>query len=128
MEPALPDLTWWQDMGVLGIIAMIVAGAICTALWTLYFPHARATQKLNLKHLERKQELETQREEKLNVFIDKLAETHSEEVAFKRQMAVAMTDIARNQGGHAADCAASRQAVERIENRIAEVLTKKPHS
>src|SRR5262245_49847324 len=125
VAPTLPDVSWWQNYGPLGIIALIVAAGIVTYFWWLHFPYARSRQQqelkrreLELKHLERKQELETVREEKLNGFIDKLNETHSAEVEFKRQIAVATTEIAKTQAIHAEDCASGRAAIERVEQRI----------
>lgn len=116
--PVLPDVSWWQEYGVLGIIAMICAGAICTAIWSLYFPHARAKQRLDLQHQERKQKLETLREEKLNVFIDMLSATHGEEVEFKRQIASAVTDIAKTQRSHSEGCARTEDQVREINERL----------
>lgn len=116
--PALPDTAWWQDYGPLGIVALIVAAAVVTYLWFVHFPHARAVQRLELRHREKKQELETERDGKLNIFIDKLSETHSVEVEFKRQIAEACTNMARTQASHASDCSRTLHSVQAIEKEL----------
>lgn len=116
--PTMPDVSWWQDYGPLGIIALIVASGIITYAWFIHFPYMRASQKQDLKHRERKQELENLRDEKLNVFIDQLSESHSLEVEYKRQIADAVTNIAKTQAAHAQHCATTMNAVEGIEQLL----------
>lgn len=122
VAPELPNVKWWQEYGPLGIIGLIVASGIITYMWVLHFPHAKAVQQQDLKHRQKKQELETEREEKLNGFIDKISESYGAEVEFKRQMAVAVTEVAKTQQSHASDCAHTKRAIEMFGDKLEHIL------
>jgi hypothetical protein len=109
LAQAIPDAAWWQSWGVLGILAMLAAAGAAAYYWQVTLPHAKATKEMDLQ--ERASRIALQ---------DKLTETFPELASTQRQATQLLERMDKRQEGHAKDCQASHELLQRVAAKVLE--------
>ena len=120
--PEIPPWQWWASFGVLGIAGLVALTCIAAYFFVVILPDRIAAAKQNRAHLKLKQQVEIEREEKVNAWIDTTRSNSSEELEHKRKTVEILDRMDKRQAEHANDCKQDGIKLDRLGQKIDQAL------